>query len=106
MGQKNALKINEMINLSYKVYINNQDEKMKNYIDLIMFRLLQIELRNVNKNIALEYIYKIRNKEFALKVISNPLNNIKLRMKLFGKRSGLNQIIIAKRIKSALKSNK
>lgn len=106
MREKKSLKVNEMINLSYKLYNINRDNKMNKYISLIMFRLLQIELRNVNKNIALNYIYEISNKEFALKVTSNIFDNIKLRIKLFGKRSALNQIIIAKRIKSALKSNK
>lgn len=106
MGQKKILKINEMINLSYKVYINNKDEKMKNYIGLVMFRLLQIELKNVDRNTALKYIYEISNKDFALKVTSNIFSNIRLRIKLFGKQSALHQILIAKRIKAALKNNK
>lgn len=105
MGQK-QIKVNEMINLSYKVYSNIKDEKMKDYIDLIMFRLLEIELNSLNRNIELEYIYKISNKEFTMKIISNPFNNIKLRIKMFGKKSAINQILIAKRIKAALENNR
>ncbi len=106
MGQKKSLKINEMINLSYKVYANSYDEKIKEYINLIMFRLLEIEMQNVDANVALEYIYEIRNKEFALKVTSSIFNNLQLRIKYFGKRSALNQIIIAKRINALLRNKK
>lgn len=71
-----------------------------------MFRLLEIELNSLNRNIELEYIYKISNKEFTMKIISNPFNNIKLRIKMFGKKSAINQILIAKRIKAALENNR
>lgn len=105
MGKKD-IKVNEMINLSYKIYINIKDKRMKEYIDLIMYRLLEIELNSLNRNIELEYIYKISNKEFTMKIVSNPFNNIKLRIKMFGKKSAINQILIAKRIKAILENKK
>lgn len=106
MGQKKTLKIDEMINLTYKVYIYIHDQRIRDCIDLVMFRLLQIELNNTDKNIALSYIDKISNKDFALRTTVNPFINMRLRIKLFGKQMGIHQILIAKRIKSALKNNK
>ena len=106
MGQKKTLKIDEMINLSYKVYMNIPEQRIRDCIDLVMFRLLQIELNNTDKNTALSYIDKISNKDFALRIVSNPFINMRLRIKLFGNKIGIHQILIAKRIKHALKNNK
>ncbi len=106
MGKKIEPKINEIVNLCYKVWTYDAAKDLKQYQNLIMSSLLQIELTCDSEKNYIKYIIKIEKKSFLLEMCSKKYLNFLIRYNGYGKKSTFIQICEAAIFEHLIKGNK